>query len=58
MAQTHAVSLACSLVQQLHGEIAERVCRQMASKGLQSLSDIVRGSGLPDKQVGQGGADC
>ena len=52
MAQTHAVSLACSLVQQLHGEVAERVCRQMASKGLQSLSDIVRGSGLPEKQVG------
>ncbi|GAX83075.1 hypothetical protein CEUSTIGMA_g10501.t1 [Chlamydomonas eustigma] len=51
--QQHAVIFACKLVQELHGDIVECVCRQMASKGLQTLSEIIRGSSMSDAQVKQ-----
>mmetsp|Transcript_6773 Transcript_6773/g.18176 ORF Transcript_6773/g.18176 Transcript_6773/m.18176 type:complete len:686 (+) Transcript_6773:251-2308(+) len=48
-----ACRLACQLIKSHHGEITETVCRQLVTRGLQTLPDIIRGCDLSGSQVKQ-----
>ncbi len=49
--QQFAIELACKLIDDTHGKPCGLVLRWMASKGLQTLTEIVRGTGLPESKI-------
>lgn len=49
----HAYALAGTIIREQYGDITEKVCSYLLSKGSQTLPEVVRGTGLPLKDVRQ-----
>ncbi|GFH16938.1 uncharacterized protein HaLaN_13460 [Haematococcus lacustris] len=48
-----AMRLAYHLIRVYHGDISEKLCMKLASRGRQSLPDLIRASEMPASQVKQ-----